>query len=289
MIPPGKSEVVEFSTQTPQKAGSITKQISLTSNDRQSITVTLQGEVSVLAAVRVQPETVNFAQLKRDSPEQKQVVTITRGDGGPLKPRISNVGNPQIKADLREIEAGEKYDLEVTVAPPWPNGMLQGAVVLETGVEEAPLESIRVFANVTPRLQAVPQRYMIQNEPKADLDLSARLNWDGEPAKILAVSTSDPTTSVQVTDENNQQIVVLHVPAGYNPQNKMGNSVTIKTDDPVVPVMQIPIMVMNQNAAAPGQPVTPQGRVVPLRVSAQPSATTKPATPGAAGAQDPPK
>lgn len=291
IIAPGKTDEIEFSAHTPQRPGPLTKQISLTSNDRQNVSVTLVGEADVLAAIRMQPETVNFSQLKRDAPEQKQMVTLTRGDAGPLKPHIASIGHPQIKAELREIEAGEKYELDVTVSPPWPNGVLQGAIMLDTGVEQAPRENVRVFANVTPRLQAVPQRYMLQAEPKADQDLRVRLNWDGEPAKVLDVTTSDPATSVQVTEENKQQIVVLHVPAGYNPQNRMGNSVTVRTDDAVVPVMQIPIMVMNQSVgAAPGQPANAAGRVVPLRSAAQPGgATTRPTAAPIDGTKQPPK
>lgn len=283
MIQPGKTEVVEFSSGAPQRPGPMTKQITLTSNDRQNVTTSLQGETTVLSGVRLQPEVVTFAQVKRDSEEQKQTVTITRGDGGPLSPKIVAPANPQIKTELREIEAGEKYELDVRIVPPWPNGSLQGVVVLETGIEQAPRENIRVTANITPRVQSVPQRYLIQAEPKADMELSARLNWDGSPAKILDVTTSDPATSVQFTDDNNQQIIVLHVPAGYNPQNKMGNSVTIKTDDKAIPVMQIPIMVVGQTVnAAQTQPAGPRQRpkVVPLRPGSPPAVTTQPAPPG---------
>ena len=127
-----------------------------------------------------------------------------------------------------------------------------------------------------PRLMALPQRFMIQAAPKTDLDVNVRLNWDGEAAKILEATSSDAETSVKVNEEDNRQIVVLHVPAGYDPANKMGHSVTIRTDDPIVPVMQIPIMVV---ANQPARPNTPTGRVVPMRTSAQTTVTTRPAGP----------
>jgi hypothetical protein len=285
MIQPGQTELVEFSAPTPQQAGTFVRQIGVASNDRNNPSVILQGETTVLTALRKQPEVVNFGTLKRDTPEQKMTVTLTRGDGGPLRLRISSIGHSQIKPELREIEAGEKYELDVTIGPPWPNGMLQGAVVLETGVEQVPLETFHVFASVVPRLQAVPPRLMFLGKPKTDLDLTARLTWDGEPAKILDVTTTDPTMSATLVDENDGQSVVLHMPADYDPQNKNGN-VTVKTDDPFVPVLQIPFTIVNQpGPTTPGQPPTVPGRLAPNRVSAQPPSTTNPAVAPTTGAQ----
>jgi hypothetical protein len=275
MIQPGQTEKVEFSAPTPQKSGPFGKEITVASNDRNTPTLTLHGESNVLTALHKQPEVVNFAQIKRDTPEQKQTVTITRGDGGPLKLHVSSIGNPQIKTDLREIEAGEKYELDVTISPPWPNGMLQGPIVLDTGVEQVPLETIHVFASVAPRLVAMPPRFMLQAAPASELSMTARLTWDGTPGKILDVTTTDPATKVELVGEKDQQDIVLHVPAGYNPANKNGN-ISVRTDDPVVPLLQIPVTVILQPMATPGQPTTLPGRVIPPRVSGQPP-TTKPA------------
>lgn len=278
MIQPGKTEVVEFSAPTPQKSGPFSRDITVKSNDRATPTVSLQGEVNVLTALRKQPEVVNFGQLKRDTPGQKQTVVITRGDAGPLRLRISNVSNPQIKAELHEVEAGQKYELNIAIDPPWPNGMLQGAVVLESGIEQAPFETVQVFASIAPRLQAVPPRLVLQVAPATDLALTVRLNWDGEPAKLLEVTTSDPAARAEIVEDNNRQNIVFHVPAGYNPQKKVGN-VSIRTDDPTVPTLQIPVTVINQPATTqPGLPTTLPARVIPGRVSAQPPVTTKPTT-----------
>lgn len=269
MIQPGQTETVAFTSVPPQKSGPFAKEITVACNDRATPTLSLQGEATVMIATRKQPEVVNFSQIKRDTPEQKQTMTITRGDGGPLKPKISSIGNPQIKAELREIEAGEKYALDVTIAPPWPNGMLQGVIMLDAGVEQAPPETIHVFASVVPRFQAVPAQLMLVAEPKTDADMNARLSWDGEPGKILAVTTSDPATSAEVTEKDNAQFVVLHVPAGYNPQNKHGN-IAIRTNDPIVPVLKIPFTVVNPAGSTPGQPGNLPGRTVQQPGAAQP-------------------
>ena len=267
------------------RPGPAVKHIAMTTNDRQNVTVTLDGEVNVLSAVRVEPDAVTFAQLKRDAPEQQSTLTIKRGDAGPIHPRVITTGNPIVKANLREVEAGEKYELEVTLSPPWPNNVIQSNVQIDTGVKEAPQENIRVFANVIPRLQAAPPRFMIQSEPRSDLDLSVRLNWDGAPGKILEATPSDPATTARVSDENGHPVVFLHVPAGYNPTNRTGQSVTIKTDDPVVPTMQVPLFITAQpvvGASPAAQSVGAAQARPSVRAAAPPPprpATTQPAQP----------
>lgn len=238
--------------------------------------MTLECEAKVLSAMRVEPATVSFGQIQRDDPEQTKTITITRGDGGPLDPKVLATGNPQIAAELREIEPGERYEVDVTIRPPWPNEMLRGTLSLETGVERAPQESIVVFANVTPRLQANPQRFMIQMEPEAAVELTARLNWDGQPGKVLEATVNDPELAVRVDEQDGEQVLVLDVPAKYSPKRRTGSVVTLRTDDPTVSIVQVPIFVINR-AATPASPAPRTGRGArlqrPTPVTTQPSGT----------------
>ncbi len=208
----------------------------------------------MLSALRVEPKSINLGAVKRGSEGETRTVKILRGDGGPLVPSVVSTGNPLITAELKEVTAGEEYDLVVAVKPPWPNGVLRGNIMLETGVESAARESIVVYANVAPRLKSLPSRFMIQRDPEAekDCDIVTKLQWsEDKPAKITGATLNDEKMSVTVKEADGQQTLVLHVPAGYTPSRRTGIKVTVTTDDPEVPSMEVPVYVTNTKPGGP--------------------------------------
>jgi len=281
---------------TGQKRGKLTRTITVMTNDRNSQTVSLECEAEILSALKCDPETVNFGQIKRSDAKIEKLVKITRGNGGPLNLKVGAINNPQITAELREIEPGERYELQVVAQPPWPNGMLRASVPVETGLEQAPSENISVFGNVAARAQVNPQRFTIRPDPENGLKLVARLNWDdNQPGKITEATVNDPALKVQVEDQDNQQVVVLDVPAGYNPPRGKGTQVTVKTDDPAVPALQIPVFAITTPTSEPaaattgpaGGPAMQRANPAMLRARAiEPSpAPPTPASAPAGGAQ----
>ena len=77
-----------------------------------------------------------------------QKVTIQKGDGGPLKLEIVDVGREGIDAVLHEIVPGERYELIVGLAPPIKAGQLRSWVRVKTGVEEMKETTVPVYAKI---------------------------------------------------------------------------------------------------------------------------------------------
>lgn len=203
------------------------------------------------------PSRVNFGQIESSAESQRKTVKITRGDGGPLAPELLPSEHENVKASLREIEPGEQYEVDIDISPPWPNRALSANLKLKTGVKESPEERIRVYARMAPRLSAVERRFQVPRDVKSDLELKTRLKWSAsKPGKILEVTPSDPALSASITEENDEQYVVLHVPAGYTAPEKTRPSVLVTTDDPLAPSLRIPVFI-----ARP----TPRLRVLPSR------------------------
>lgn len=260
---------------TGNRVGKYSRKISVLTNDASNPNVQLECVANIKAAMKVEPPNIAFGSLARDAGPQQKTVLITRGDAGPLSPKIVSTGKPEVKAELRELEPGEKYELELTVGPPWPANMLRGTLVLETGVAEAPRETITYFANVAPRVTAAPNRFTIPPEAPEPLDLTAELRWSGgAPGRALEASTTAPDTTVELVEQGGRQRVVLHVPANYKPPRTTGYAVNVRTDDAAAPNVQIPIYVLRQPqpaaAAGAGAPVVrpagvpqPAGRPVP--------------------------
>ena len=280
------SEKFEITMNAGLKRGPFTKKIAVTTSDRENQSLQIECVANVKAAFKIEPvaDTVNFGSVRRSFPAQSQTLTITRGDGGPIKPELVSTGNPQVSAEIKELEPGEKYELVVGIAPPWPNGMLRSIMSFKTGIEEVPSQTLSVYANVTPRLQATPARLTVRTNEDEETEVTTRLFWDGDPGQVLEATVSDPNMKVSLRQDGDAQLVALVVPAGFKTaaRGNIGN-VTLKTDDATVPTLQIPIALLSPPAAPPTPAAPAAGRPLPpgSTVNAPPSGSA--ATPSAAG------
>lgn len=184
---------------------------------------------------------VNFGSISRSSATKYQVVTLTRGDGGPITPKVFPPKQPGLHAQVCEIEPGEHYELEVSAGPPWPSDSFRDTLRIKTGVEEAPEMAISITGNVIPRLTAVPKRIVFPMNRTKELEEVVNLRWgDGKPANILEATTNVPGASVRIEGSQRSQRLVMTVPADSK-RYPGAQTVTITTDDPDLPTFSIPV------------------------------------------------
>jgi hypothetical protein len=236
---------------TKGRTGGFDKKIPVETNDRANHAVTLVLQAPIKLALKADPPIANFGKLDRDASAQTKTITITRGDGGPLSPEITMPKDAKFTATLRPIEPGEKYALDVVIAPPWPNGAVRGQFTVKSGLADAPPQEIHVDAQIAARLAAVPGRYELPRNPPAEVEVKVELQWSGaNPGKVTKATVSDPTMKVRIVEENGKKFVALAVPAGFEPKPGPSAAVTVETDDQEVPSLTI------QTASAPGREPT---------------------------------
>ncbi len=256
-IQPGQTEDVEITISSGRRSGKITKRVSGTSNDRENQRFVLTCTAEVKAALKLATSTVNLGMLSHDSDPVEKTLRISEGDAGPIDPKIKTINGNGIEAELREIEAQKEYELWVRAAPPWPNRMLRGSVVLETGVQQSPTENVIVFGRIRPRLSARPSSLRIPQDVANEMNLRTQLIWSSQapPGEITGVSVSDPELSASVDeDDRGNTFVELHVPAGFEATRGRGFAIVVRTDDPKMPTLRIPVYVQAHRV-----PATPKG------------------------------
>jgi len=128
--------------------GSFTKTVTVTTNDRQHAKEKLTCKGRVLVPFKSTPRYARFREIEDDTTPLPQTVIIKRGDGGPLQLEVLRAGKPGIMAELREIKAGEHYELMIGLAPPQTPGKLRSWIRLKTGVEEVPETTLPVYAEI---------------------------------------------------------------------------------------------------------------------------------------------
>ncbi len=240
-IKPGASEKLEVTLSSGKNKGDFSKTLAVTTNDPRHPNETLTCRAKVLVPIQVNPASVNFGQISRKDSTKQQKVVITRGDLGSLALKLTPTESPGLVAQLHEIEPGERYELEVTLNPPFPSEPLRANLTLETGIAEVPILPIPVYATLAPWVVAQPPRFTVPMQRTPDWQEIVRLVWDDDtPHKILDVSTDDAELTVRVDEAEDQQRIVLQVPGEYATQARTRN-VSIKTDDPQSPEVRVPV------------------------------------------------
>ena len=168
---------------------------------------------------------------------------ITRGDSPNFNVKLVPAKLTNIKASLKEIEPGERYELEFALRPPFRLNRVITSVKLETGVAETPTVTLPVYATLIPKVAAQPPRFTIPRKRESKWEQSVRLVWDDDvPHRILSVTVNDADLKVLVSDKDGRQQVVLQVPEDYRIR-RSGAIVTVKTDDTDVPTVEVRVRV----------------------------------------------
>ncbi len=105
---------------------------------------------TVLVPCKVSPRAAVFRNVAADATPTPQVVRLSRGDGGPIHPRVAKTPHPGVTGEIVEVRAGELYELRVSLHPPIRQSRLRGAITIDTGVEKKPQMDIYVSATIPP-------------------------------------------------------------------------------------------------------------------------------------------
>ncbi|MCH8149229.1 MAG: hypothetical protein IH987_14810, partial [Planctomycetes bacterium] len=170
----------------------------MTTNDPNRPYATLTCSARVNRPLDNPRPTLNFGQIRRNTPAVTKKILLSRGDGGPIAPELLHIPHPGIKAEIRTIREGSQYELTATISPPWPNGRVNTSFQIKTGVKQAPTERIRVVAAVEARVTTNPQRFVMQLYG-APVERSARVHWSkGGDRRIVKAKATDPRLSVRI-------------------------------------------------------------------------------------------
>ncbi|MEW6249066.1 MAG: hypothetical protein AB1716_00335 [Planctomycetota bacterium] len=134
-------------------------------------------------------------EIARASGPQTRTVILARGDGGPIAPRVLAVERrhfPHIdrapfnaQAVVREIAPGERYALEITLSPPWPNSGCPGELRLATGVPQQPTAELSLWLTVAPqRVQTRVTGAPVPRARSAIHELIYRFRWSDETPTV---------------------------------------------------------------------------------------------------------
>lgn len=267
-VEPGKTGVIPIQFNSTMYSTPVTKTPSITCNDKSQPVVRFQLHGTVYKTLQVMPNYASLIIPPDGNGEASAVVHIVNNDPQPLtleQPK-SNVGT--FTAELKTNAPGKDYDLIVKTAGALSTATGPGQITIATSSKSTPSISIPVIVSMQPLMNIMPAALTIPAGPITNSEsVSVFLRNNGTNAVALSdpsVNTSGVEAAISISQPGKVYAVTATFPSGFQMPVGKSLTLTVKTDNPRFPTVQVPIRQTPApfRAAAPAPPVPQHVRVI---------------------------
>lgn len=296
IVQPGESGKIPIKLNTGNTSGPIHKTITVNTNctgEGQVVTLHIQGEV--WHPIQTTPSGASFGRLTAeaaaDAPQERKL-TIVNNTEEKVEIKDVVVTNPSFKATVAALEEGKRWELTATVVPPLGTGPVTGTIELTTTLKDMPKVQIPVNAYVTADVDVTPNQLTLPANRNGNIQRQFFVrNNTVNPVALSDVAASSDKLKVNLIETQpvgKAYRLTVDIPQDYVVAAS-GDKITVKTDNPRVPMLEIPITqapspgeINRQFGVAPGQ-ATPAGMTPVGAAGGTPAA--QPASPTPADAK----
>lgn len=282
IVQPGKRGKIPIKLSTARLHGTVKKTVTINTNapgDAAVVRLRIRGQV--WQALSVSPRNANFGRLSQEmiaDQQPKRVLTIVNNMETPAKLTNVRSSEPGFSATVKAIEPGKKFELTVTANPSLRPKANSGTIEIDTGLSEKPTLKIPTSAYITAAVDVMPPQLTLVKDRSRPMVRSFYVrNNTKEPVTLSDLTASNPKikTTLQETHPGKSFRIMVELPAGYVlPEG--GDRITVKTSNPKVPLITIPIRELRTNRPVVGTPGNP--KVTPYKkTAARPTPAAKPA------------
>ncbi|MBX3395321.1 MAG: DUF1573 domain-containing protein [Phycisphaerae bacterium] len=282
IIQTGETQPLRVKVDAQTLQGHFEKQVVLRTSDIEHATIflTLRGEMR--RAIDVTPAAAGFGKIA-PTDMRERILTLTNNDVEPISVVLEppSADSPFV-FQLVETVAGFEYKLYVNTRPPYSTGSLRSEAVLRTSVPSQSEIHINAYAIVPAMYEVVPAFIPIvpisahpESTSRSTVHVLQFNNFGEQPIRVTGATSNDPAVLSDVFEVNpgKRYRIAVSLPPRYRPAQS-GAYVTLATDNPEVPTLDIPI-----GSSPTANRVNPQ----PPHPSPQaPSTATKPQPPAPA-------
>jgi Protein of unknown function (DUF1573) len=254
VIKPGARGTIEAQMNTLYFHGSVTKHLTVFSNDPARPETELAITVRLLPLVTISPDPA--ALLAVGDKAATQVFVLERNGGHPMKIVQVIPYAAYIKAETTPLPGQGRYKLTVTAMPDAPPGRSTVPVVVWTDVEKGGI--LTFIITVERGIVTVPAMVfygILPCEMKTPRQATVTILRNSTPFHVKSVTVNDPNlvpTLETVRDGAEYRVTVTY--AGGWDAGPRRQTLTVTTDDPKQPVIQIPIQAVVQAKIAHALP-----------------------------------
>lgn len=266
-VEPGQTGVIPISFNSSAYSGPVSKNITVTSNDKSNSRATLQFNGTVWKAIEASPAFAMFNQLNVESPPASVTVRVVNNLDEPVTLSEPESQNPTFKAELKTIKPGKEFQVIVTTVPPLPTGTVNGRITLKTSSASTPIVTINAMANgVKPVVEVNPAQFQLPGAPLAKQQtLSVNIINNGTNTLVLSdPAVNAPGVDVQLKEMKPGHLfaALLTFPEGFAIARGVHVELNVKSSLASSPVIKVPILQSLPLDAPLVTPIKPQTSAV---------------------------
>jgi hypothetical protein len=258
LIKPGAEGAIEVEVHTDYFRGSVTKHLTVFSNDPLQPELRLAVSAHVTPLVDVTPGTV--AMVAVDEAPATQEFTLQRAGGHPLKIVEVIPNAPYLRTEVTPLPGPGSYKLKVTATMDTPPGRNVVPVVVKTDMPRANM--LTLIMTVDRGIVTVPPMVffgILPKELKTPSVAAVTISRRSGSFHITEAKLDDPKleAKLETLREGTEYRVTVTYAGGWD-QGFARKTLTLTTDDPKQPVLTIPVQAVVQVEGAPLPQITVQ-------------------------------
>jgi hypothetical protein len=245
-VEPGKSGEIPIIFDSGGKEGSLTKTVSVASNDPTQPKVVLQFDAVIWKPIDALPTIATFSFGPDFQTNETRVIRLVSNLDEPVSISDPICTNNAFRAVLKPVKAGKEFELQVTVMPPVVPGSTVAPITLKTSSPRMPVVTVTAYAMVQPALTVMPPRLRLLEVPLTD---AAKFTVQIQNRSTNPLVLSDPTINakgaeVWLAEVQPGQLfeLTLRFPAGFRAQPGEAIEARAKSSHPQFPYVQVPVL-----------------------------------------------
>ena len=265
---PGKSGKIPIQFNSTGYNGPVFKQVTVTCNVSNQNVVILQLKGTVFKQIDMTPAFVALT-VPADAPSATATVTITNNSDEPLELSTPESNNKALTATLVTNTPGKGFQLVIHTGDPLMPGSAQAQISMKTSLTNMPMLNVPVYVNVQPPIVVVPARLTVGPAPLATA-MTNSVTIQNNSTNLLTLSDATvnyPGVSVEIKEMQPGRTfnAMVSFPQGFELKPGEQLEVTMKSSNPKMPVVKVPVSQMPHPAHAvvpPGIPSTATAKAI---------------------------
>ena len=244
-VEPGKTGKIPLQFNSTGFGGPVSKSATVTCNDatRSNLALTISG--TVWKPIDVSPSMAMFNFSADSQTNQSRVVRILSNLEEPVTISDPACANPAFRPELKEIKPGKEFELSITALPPFTNPTVYATITMKTSSSQTSNLTVTAYVVVQQPITAIPQQVVVPPGP-LDKPFTSVVSIRNTTANNLSLSDARidyPGTEVQVKEVQPGHLFTLSTtfPAGFKLPPGKRLELTVKSDNPKVPEIKVPV------------------------------------------------
>lgn len=149
-VEPGETGKIPLQVNTANFNGMVSKSANVTCNDPAHGSISLAISGTVWRPIEVTPNFATFNFLPGEQKKESRTVRIVNNTDEQITLSDVQNGSPAFQAELKTVEPGKVFELEIATVPEFVSTTVQAAITVKTSSTNTPLVSVTALAIMQP-------------------------------------------------------------------------------------------------------------------------------------------